>query len=194
MPIVMVVLILLNFWILGVGRINTIIKILVLQGFLVGVLPVLRLEVEPVILGIIIIILKAIIFPVLLFNVVSKTQVKVEEKSYVSYAISLILGSAFLFVAYEISKSLMVAIFIMMVGLFVTITRKKAINQVIGFLIFENGIFVLSFEMATRIPVVMEMAILIDVLVAVLVMGLSITQINQKFTHMDVDKLDSLKG
>ena len=56
------------------------------------------------------------------------------------------------------------------------------------------GIFILGFTMAAHFPIIVEMAILLDVLAAVSVMVLSLDKINQTFTHTDVDKLDSLKG
>jgi len=194
MYIIMTLLILLNILILGVQRISITIKILIFQGLLIGLIPILRFEKELVILGVTIIILKAIIFPTLLFNISKKLESKTEENPYVSYTLSSLLGIIFFLVAYKISSIYMAPIFVIIVGLFLIITRKQAINQVIGFLIFESGIFLLGSTIAAEFPIVMEIAILLDVVTAVLVMVLSIDKINKCFAHTDIDKLDSLKG
>jgi len=192
--IIMILLIFLNFWILGVSRIRSYIKILSYQGVLIGLIPILRLNLEMVTLGIIVLLLKAIIFPRLLLRMSKKIKATKEEKPYISLALAPLLGALFLLIASRISYELMTPIFIIIVGFFLTITRRKSINQIISFMIFENGIFILGFTMAAHFPIIVEMAILLDVLAAVSVMVLSLDKINQTFTHTDVDKLDSLKG
>ena len=192
--IIMIFLIFLNFWILGVSRIRSYIKILSYQGVLIGLIPILRLNVEMIILGVIILLLKAIIFPRLLLNMAKKIKATKEEKPYISLALAPLLGALFLLIASRISYEFMTPIFIIIVGFFLTITRRKAINQIISFMIFENGIFILGFTMAAHFPIIVEMAILLDVLAGVSVMVLSLDKINKIFTHTDVDKLDSLKG
>ena len=154
----------------------------------------MRLNVEMIILGVIILLLKAIIFPRLLLNMAKKIKATKEEKPYISLALAPLLGALFLLIASRISYEFMTPIFIIIVGFFLTITRRKAINQIISFMIFENGIFILGFTMAAHFPIIVEMAILLDVLAGVSVMVLSLDKINKIFTHTDVDKLDSLKG
>jgi hydrogenase-4 component E len=190
----LIFLIFLNFWILGVSRIRSYIKILAYQGVVIGCIPILRLETEMIVLGIVIILLKAVIFPKLLFNMAKKIKATKEEKPYISLALAPLLGALFLLIASRISVELMTPIFIIIVGFFLTITRRKAINQIASFMIFENGIFILGFMMAAHFPIIIEMIILLDVLAAVSVMVLSVDKINKTFTHADVDKLDSLKG
>jgi len=192
--IIMILLIFLNFWILGVSRVRSYIKILAYQGVLISLIPILRLNIEMVFLGVIILLLKAIIFPRLLNNMAKKIKATKEEKPYISLALAPLLGALFLLIASRISYEFMTPIFIIIVGFFLTITRRKAINQIISFMIFENGIFILGITMAAHFPIIVEMAILLDVLAAVSVMVLSLEKINKTFTHTDIDKLDSLKG
>lgn len=194
MHILIALLIIFNIWLLSVGRISTIIKIVTIQGLLIGLVPIVKSEHQMIVFGLVIIFLKSVVFPKLLFNISKKMESKIEAKPYVSLTLSSFLGILFLFISYKISPNHAASIFTIFIGLFYTMTRKKAINQIIGFLIFENGIFLLGFTLAAKFPIVLEIAILLDVVVGVLVMKLSTDIINKEFTHTDIDKLNSLKG
>ncbi len=87
-----------------------------------------------------------------------------------------------------------VAFFTIMSGLFLIISRKKALTQVLGYLVMENGIYVFGTSIAAKQPLVVELGILLDVFVAVFVMDIAIFHISREFEHTDVDKLDKLKG
>ena len=86
------------------------------------------------------------------------------------------------------------AIFTILVGLFLIVSRKKAISQVLGYLVMENGIYVLGIWMVVEIPMLVELGVLLDAFVAVFVMGIATYHISREFDHIDVDQLDSLKG
>ena len=77
-------------------------------------------------------------------------------------------------------------------GLFMVIARKKALTQVIGFLVFENGITLFGAAVMREHPVIVELGILLDVLVLVFIMGIAVNQINREFSHIDSDRLNSL--
>ena len=79
-------------------------------------------------------------------------------------------------------------------GLFLIVSRKKAISQVLGYLVMENGIYVLGIWMVVEVPMLVELGVLLDAFVAVFVMGIATYQIRREFDHIDVDQLDSLKG
>jgi hydrogenase-4 component E len=80
------------------------------------------------------------------------------------------------------------------VGLFLIVSRKLALNQVLGYLVMENGIYVLGLALVKEIPVLVEMGVLMDAFVAVFVMSIATWHISREFDHIDVDQLDSLKG
>jgi hydrogenase-4 component E len=96
----------------------------------------------------------------------------------------------------EIASSLVVpvAFFTITSGLFLIVSRKKALTQVLGYLVMENGIYVFGTSIAARQPLLVELGILLDVFVAVFVMGIAIFHINREFEHTDVDRLNKLKG
>jgi hydrogenase-4 component E len=79
-------------------------------------------------------------------------------------------------------------------GLFLIIARKKALTQCLGYIILENGIYIIGVASVVEIPMLVELGVLLDASVAVLVMGVAIYHINREFDHIETDRLDTLKG
>ena len=77
-------------------------------------------------------------------------------------------------------------------GLFLLCSRRKAITQVLGFLVFENGISVFGAGILLEYGLVVELGILLDVFVLVFVLGIAIHQINRTFSSLDTDKMNRL--
>jgi hydrogenase-4 component E len=86
-----------------------------------------------------------------------------------------------------------VAMFTVIIGLFIIVSRKKAITQVLGYLAMENGIYAFGAAFALQEPLVVEMGVLLDVFVGVFVMGIAIYHISREFDHIDTDRLSALK-
>ena len=80
-----------------------------------------------------------------------------------------------------------------LVGLFVIISRKKALTQVLGYLVLENGIYAFGVGIAQSAPLIVELGVLLDVFVAVFVMGITIFHINRQFDHIDTDRMAFLR-
>jgi hydrogenase-4 component E len=80
-----------------------------------------------------------------------------------------------------------------LIGLFLIVSRRKAIMQVVGYLVLENGVFIFGVALAQEEPFLVEMGVLLDVFVAVFIMGIMIFHISREFDHIDVDQLTSLK-
>jgi hydrogenase-4 component E len=81
----------------------------------------------------------------------------------------------------------------MLIGLFVIVARRKAITQVIGFLVFENGIAVFANGLMVHHGAIVELGILLDVFVLVFIMGIAVFKISREFQHIDADRLNSLR-
>ena len=79
-------------------------------------------------------------------------------------------------------------------GALVMVTRKKAVTQVLGYLLLENGVFLFGQTLTGTLPVLVELGILLDVLAGVFVMGIAIFHINRAFDHMSVPELTALRG
>lgn len=78
-------------------------------------------------------------------------------------------------------------------GLLLLVTRRKAVAQVLGFLVLENGVFVLGLLLSDFMPAMVEVGVLLDLFAAVFVMGLVMFDIQRAFSSLDTEKLASLK-
>jgi hydrogenase-4 component E len=81
----------------------------------------------------------------------------------------------------------------LMTGFLILTTRRKAISQVIGYLVLENGIFIFGLLLAEAMPIMVEAGALLDLLVGTFVMGIVINQISREFSSLDTSLLTSLK-
>lgn len=80
-----------------------------------------------------------------------------------------------------------------MCGFLVFTTRRKAMTQVVGYLLLENGVFIFGLSLAGRVPILIEMGVLLDVLVGVFIMGLVVFQMNRELESIDSARLTELR-
>ncbi|HEY3281305.1 MAG TPA: hypothetical protein VGN26_03455 [Armatimonadota bacterium] len=85
------------------------------------------------------------------------------------------------------------AVSLLLIGMLLMLTRRLAISQVVGFLVLENGIFLYALTQTHGMPLMVEMGVVLDLLVAVMVSGLLIFRLNSSFEHIDVSKLRRLR-
>ena len=78
-------------------------------------------------------------------------------------------------------------------GFLVLTTRRKAISQVVGYLILENGIFIFGQLLIEAMPFLVEAGVLLDLFVGIFIMGIVINHIRQEFSSLDTDLLSELK-
>jgi hydrogenase-4 component E len=150
--------------------------------------------------------LKGIIFPLVLSRTLRNINASREVEPFVGYGISTVAGPLALAICLWISTRLPlpggmgpslvvpVALFTIMTGLFLIVSRRKALTQVLGYLVLENGIYTFGAAVARKQPFLVETGILLDVFVAVFVMGIIIFHINREFDHIDTDQLSSLRS
>ena len=207
---ILVLLILTSFLLLGSSRLATCIRIGALQGILVGLLPLAvsgtGLTLRVALIAAVIMALKGFMFPYLLSRALRESDTSREVQPYVGYAASVFVGVLALLGSFWLDARLPlpvhalsdlvvpVAFSMMMTGLFLIIARRTAVNQVIGYIVLENGIYVFGLAIARDIPVLIELGVLMDMFVAVFVMGIAIFRINREFDHIDSDRLNTLKG
>ncbi|HSA00137.1 MAG TPA: hydrogenase, partial [Candidatus Paceibacterota bacterium] len=149
--------------------------------------------------------LKGIVFPWLLFRALREADVEREVNPYLGYFTSLLAGVLGLAVALRLSARLPglpttaspllvpVAVFSILAGLLLIVGRRRAVSQVLGFLVLENGVYTFGVGVMREVSLLVEVAVLLDVLVAVFVMGIALFHINREFDHIDADRLSSLK-
>lgn len=78
-------------------------------------------------------------------------------------------------------------------GLVMMLTRRLALSQIIGFLILENGVYLFALSQTNGLPLLMEMAVFVDILGAVMILGVLIFSIKRSFEHIDVSQMRELK-
>jgi hydrogenase-4 component E len=86
-----------------------------------------------------------------------------------------------------------VALATVIIGLIVLTTRNKAITQVVGYLILENGIYTFGMGQAERVPFLIELGVLLDVFAGVFIMGIVVFHINREFDSIDSTRLSELR-
>ncbi|MDX9714705.1 MAG: hypothetical protein RBT37_04665 [Dissulfurispiraceae bacterium] len=155
--------------------------------------------------GILTLLSKAIIIPMFLVRTIRQMKVTHEVQPYISNGFSLLISGILVSIVYAsltegifvtgFSKNvLQISVAVIMIGLFIMITRKKAITQVIGLLVMENGLFLAGFALTFGMPTIIELGILIDMLMVVLILGIFAIQIKKVFASSNLDKLTTLKG
>jgi hydrogenase-4 component E len=86
------------------------------------------------------------------------------------------------------------AVSLILIGLFFMISRKKAIGQIIGFLVIENGLFTTAVMTTHGMPLIVDLGIFVDLITAVLIMGVLVFRISERFESINMDRLNKLKG
>jgi hydrogenase-4 component E len=210
---ILIFVVLTNLILLGSSRRRSCINLVAAQGILLGILPLALPEqghpLSAIVLSLASIVLKGGVFPRLLLRAERTAGVKREFQPIIGYSASILLG--ILFLAFSLwlgtrmklpanleasvgsQLAVPVSIFSILIGLLLIISRNKALTQVLGYLVMENGIYIFGVTLVRDQPWLVETGILLDVFVAVFVMGIAIFHISREFDHMDVDQLTVLK-
>lgn len=204
----LVLVLLSNFFVLGTSRLRAIINATAAQGVLLGSLAILvhhDLTPRPVLVAIGTAVIKAVIIPWMLSRAMREAAIRREVEPFIGYIPSLVLGAvgtglAMLFAgtlplapAHVGSLLIPTSLSTVITGFILLTTRRKAITQVAGYLVLENGIFVMGLALIEAIPFFVEVGVLLDLLVAIFVMGIMILQINREFASLDTTRLSNLK-
>jgi len=205
----LVLLILTNLLLLGSSRIRTCIRVVAVQGILLGLLALVARRGAPsphvMLLAAGSIGLKGLLFPWLLFRARREANVRREPRPFVGYQVSILAGIVAMGVSLwlgrrlplpvEVISGLVVptALFTILCGLFLMVGRKTALAQVLGYLVLENGIYAFGVAVVQEAPLLVELGVLLDVFVAVFVMGITIFHISREFDHIETDRLAALK-
>ncbi len=198
------------FALLGNSRIGACIRWLSLQGIIFGLVPLLShddgLGLRVLLLAGGNMALKGVIFPLVLLRLRARTDHYREVEPFIGFVASILFGIVALVLSLWLALALQpalrhapllmleIAIFLIAIGLFIIISRRKALMQVIGYLVLENGIFVFGVVTVVETPLLVELGVLLDAFVAVFVMGIGIFHINREFGSIDIDQLTALRG
>jgi hydrogenase-4 component E len=206
-PLLMVALVL-NFFALGASRIRAVIRAISIQGALLGLLPLLvhaDIGVRVLLLVVGTITIKGFVIPGLLYHALREVNIQREVQPLVGHIASLLLaavgtGLAMVFahtlpLADEDAGLLLVpaSLSTALTGFLMLTTRQKAIMQVVGYLLLENGIFIFGLLLLEAMPFLVEVGVLLDLFAGVFVMGIIIHHINREFASVSTLHLTELK-
>ncbi|MCC6487493.1 MAG: hydrogenase [Candidatus Hydrogenedentes bacterium] len=206
--ILLTCIVFLNFFALGSSRMRAIIRTAGLQGAILGLLTLVAHEhigSRQIIVAALTFAIKGVVIPSLLFRAIREAHIRREVEPLLGFVPSLLFGGlgtalAVLFAgrlpldggtadAYFVST----AFSTILTGFILIIARHKAITQVVGYLILENGIFVFGLLLIEAMPFFVEMGVLLDVFVGVFIMGIIINRIQRTFSSLDTVHLERLK-
>jgi hydrogenase-4 component E len=150
--------------------------------------------------------LKAFLIPWFLMRIIDRIGIYREVQPFLNVPSSILVCLGLTVVGYRVSTGLPegshgvthhvigVALSMLLIGLFLMVTRKKAITQILALLTVENAVFLVALGATSGMPLVVELGISFDVILAVLVLGVMVRRIVDRFESMDVSRLSKLKG
>ena len=190
-----------------VERFRNYASIIAMQGWLLLGIALLRLhtlnwaELSFIILETLI--FKAIIVPAILMRVINKTKINRIKSSGTSQFNSLMLSFAALIISaittYYVADSSVhmiffgVALYALLSGLILIVLRSRIFTHMVGFLVIENGVFLFSMAIGVEMPMLINAAIMLDILMSVLMLGMFMTKVDDQIHTDDSDSLTHVK-
>lgn len=209
---VLILIVLLNLAMLATSRLARCVRIFAMQSLLLAMLPLL-LELHhgrvnalhPIAIAVGTAALKVFLIPWVLLRVLRTGEIHREVEPMIGFTASVLLAALIVIACFAFGHRLVlpieaqsdlllpVSMATVLSGLLILVSRVKAITQVLGFLILENGVFIFGLLLLEQTPVLVELGILLDLFVAVFIMGIVVYHIRREFDHMDTHLLDALK-
>lgn len=150
-------------------------------------------------------VLKVILIPVLLHRVIRRLNVRWDVETLINIPTTMLVGIVLVIFSFSLALpisrlsssmaggALGIALACVLLSFMMMITRSKAVPQVIGFLSMENGLIFAATTVTSGMPMIVEFGIALDVLVGVLILGVFMFQIREKFDSLDIHHLEALK-
>ena len=204
----LVIVLMMNLFALGTSRIQALIRIVAAQGVVLGAIVLLVHEhpTIPVFLAAAAgVAIKGILIPAIMMRALRQAEIKREVEPLITPVTSILLGAAATAFAVLSAGHLPLAdgnrgalivptsIATLLVGFILLTTRFKALTQVVGYLVLENGIFIFGMLLVQAIPFIVEMGMFLDLFVGIFVISIITNHINQAFSSMDTRWLVSLR-
>jgi hydrogenase-4 component E len=205
---ILILAVTMNFLALGSSNLKACIRAAALQGFFVSVFPLFFSPAPTLrLLGLVVVAgsVKAFVIPSMLYRALREVHIQHEMEPYLGLVPSVLLlaagtGATALFASrlplVEAHRDLLVvpvALATLFAGFLLLTTRRKAISQVTGYLILENGIFVFAQLLHEAMPALVEVGVLLDLLVGIFVMGIVMNHIQREFGSLDTERLSELR-
>lgn len=199
---------LLNLFALGTSRINTMIKIVTIEGAIIGIMPLLFhgfRHPESILLALATLLVKAVLIPTILYRALREVRNRNENAPLLGVLPSMVIGALGTGLALVYSGLLPLipahtgtllvptSLATMLTGLILLTTRIKAISQALGYLVLENGIFIFSLLMLDAMPFFVEVGLLLDLFVGLFLIGIILNHISNTYQSLNTRLLTTLK-
>ena len=198
----------LNLLALGSSRLPSLIRAVSLQGMVLGAMPLLmesKLDWRVGLVALATVVGKGLVIPTLLRRAMRAANIERELEPFIGFVPSLLLGAGGTIAAVALAQALPLlpehagsllvpgTIASVLTGFILLIGRAKAISQVCGYLILENGIYLFGLLLIHATPLLVESGILLDLTVGVFVIGIIVDRIQRAFDSLDTRKLTTLR-
>ena len=199
----------LNLLALGSSRLPMLIRAMSVQGVVLGTIPLLiehsQFDWRVVVVALATMVVKGVVIPALLRRAMRAANIDREIEPFIGFVPSLLLGAGGAIAAVAVARNLPLlpehagsllmpgSLASMLTGFILLIGRSKAISQVCGYLILENGIYLFGMLLIQSTPLLVESGILLDVTVGVFVIGIIVDRIQRAFDSLDTRKLTVLR-
>ena len=192
----------------GSNRLTKLIRVLAFQGVVVSIVPLFighELTTGSIVFALVTLIIRGILIPLFIYLAIKKVAIHREVEPIVGYHASLLAGLALIVAATFVSPKfnlpqvsgnallLPTAITLLVAGMFLLMARRNAIAMVLGYIMMENGIYLVGTSFTIRAHHIVEFGILLDVLAGVMIMAIILQNINQAFDDVDTALLRTLK-
>jgi len=192
----------------GSSRLPALIKVVAFQGVVVSIVPFFighGLTFGGVVFTLVTLVIRGIAIPMFIYLAIKKVAIRREVEPIIGYHASLLAGLALIVAATFVSPKfnlsqtagnvllLPTAITLLAAGMFLLMARRNAIAMVLGYIVMENGIYLVGTSFSVRAHHIVEFGILLDVLAGVMIMAVILQNINQAFDDVDTALLRSLK-
>ncbi|HEY0590223.1 MAG TPA: hydrogenase [Thermoanaerobaculia bacterium] len=203
---ILIVILLTNFFVLGTASLRAAIRAVALQGVLLSLLPLFvedEASVRLVVLVAFTVLAKGVVIPGLLLKALRDVHIRHEMEPYIGFVASVFLCAIFTALALLFADQLPLgaehragffvptSLATFFAGFLVLVTRRKAISQVTGYLVLENGIYI--FGLLLFQSMVVEAGVLLDLVVGIFVMGIVLNHIQREFSSLDTERLSRLR-
>ncbi|MCP4719952.1 MAG: hydrogenase [Desulfobacteraceae bacterium] len=192
----------------GTSRLPGLIKVVAFQGLVASIVPFFLghdMSAGGVVFTFATLLIRGIIIPLCIYMAIKKVAIRREVEPIVGYHASMLFGLGLIVAATYISRQLNLpaiseyllltptAIALLVTGMFFLIARRNAIAMVLGYIMMENGIYLVGTTFSTHARHIVEFGILLDVLAGVMIMGIILQNINKTFDDVDTALLRTLK-
>jgi len=192
----------------GSSRLPGLIKVIAFQGIVVSLVPLFighDLTTGSVVFSLVTMLIRGVVIPLSILLVIKKVSINRGVEPIIGFHASLFVGLILIVAAAFVSHRLNIpsvstsalltptAITILVAGMFILMARRNAIAMVLGYMMMENGIYLVGTTFSTHAHHIVEFGILLDVLAGVMIMAIMLRDMKQKFDDVDTVHLRNLK-